>query len=278
MPPVASLEHNLTGELRDPRVEACTAARQHLRANRDSYAEQFVMGTHEPIAPEAVQNIHDNCATAFDAPSFATDDIMDFRAALLQFMHTATPNSKLSEDIEENFHSYKEKMDITPVNHFDSPNSRNDVEFTVGNVPDTVNPVKAKLMYTQVPNKAGDGTDLQLVWKFEVEMEDNWYEAAVSVQPPHKIVHVVDWASDSYVPIPKKPVVAEYNVFPWGVNDPAEGERSIEKENFDKLASPAGWHAIPVANDPSLRNVRLRSSDFWRNTTTTWGNNVCHRL
>lgn len=32
-------------------------------------------------------------------------------------------------------------------------------------------------------------------------MEDNWYEASVSVALPHRIIDVVDWASDSPMPI-----------------------------------------------------------------------------
>jgi extracellular elastinolytic metalloproteinase len=105
-------------------------------------------------------------------------------------------------------------------------------------------------------------------------MQDNWYETSVSATAPHKIISVVDWASDA--PIPKVPEVvpATYNVFKWGINDPSVGSRSIEKENFDSLASPIGWHAIPYAHDPSFKGVRLTTKDFYRNTTTTWGNNV----
>jgi extracellular elastinolytic metalloproteinase len=107
-------------------------------------------------------------------------------------------------------------------------------------------------------------------------MQDNWYETAVSASAPHEIISVVDWASDAYAPIPKKPeaTVASYNVFKWGVNDPECGNRTIEQENFDALASPVGWHAIPYNNDPSFKGVRLSTKDFYRNTTTTWGNNV----
>jgi len=104
-------------------------------------------------------------------------------------------------------------------------------------------------------------------------MEDNWYETAVSTQPPHNIVSVVDWAADAPIPKPDEPVTASYKVFNWGINDPSEGKRTLEKENFDKLASPAGWHAIPYANDPSWSGSAPKGA-FWRNTTTTWGNNV----
>lgn len=105
-------------------------------------------------------------------------------------------------------------------------------------------------------------------------MQDNWYEAAVSATSPHRIISVVDWASDAPIPTPEPSSPATYRVFAWGVNDPAEGNRSLEKENFDTLASPVGWHTLPYANDPEFEGVRLRNKAFWRNTTTTWGNNV----
>lgn len=106
-------------------------------------------------------------------------------------------------------------------------------------------------------------------------MQDNWYETAVSATAPHQIISVVDWASDAPVPKPDPDVVAgEYKVFKWGINDPECGNRTHEKENFDSLASPVGWHSIPYANDPSFQGVKLTTKEFYRNTTTTWGNNV----
>jgi extracellular elastinolytic metalloproteinase len=103
-------------------------------------------------------------------------------------------------------------------------------------------------------------------------MTDNWYEAAVSAEPPHHIMSVVDWASDAYAPVPKQPSLPKYNVFPWGTNDPTAGNRSVVQYVPDTLASPAGWHALQSASDP-LYTLRARA-DEWRNTTTTAGNNV----
>lgn len=105
-------------------------------------------------------------------------------------------------------------------------------------------------------------------------MRDNWYEAHVSVHEPHNIISVVDWASDAYVPHPKKSKAPSYNVFAWGINDPSEGDRTVETPKVDSLASPAGWHALPKANDPQFVNARLTNKNEWHNSTTTWGNNV----
>jgi extracellular elastinolytic metalloproteinase len=104
-------------------------------------------------------------------------------------------------------------------------------------------------------------------------MRDNWYEAVVSRRAPHRILSVVDWASDA--PVPSEPAQrppATYHVFAFGINDPSEGDRSIEKENFDPLASPLGWHVIPVANDPLSSNIKKKGR--YSNYTTTIGNNV----
>jgi len=191
-------------------------------------------------------------------------------------MLAATPNHELAEDIQNNYEQLINKMVVSDESHFAPGEEGSHIQFTVDNVPDAVNPVKARLAYIQVPNKAGDGTELQLVWRFEVEMQDNWYESAVTAAAPHRIISVVDWASDSMLPIPSpEQKQGSYKVYAWGVNDPACGERTTEKENFDSLASPAGWHAIPYSNDPYYRNLRLKGDKgFWRNTTTTWGNNV----
>lgn len=192
--------------------------------------------------------------------------------ALLQFMIAATPNDSLSEDIAMNPQKFSEQITVVPQSHLVDDGRAS--HTTLHNVPDAVSPVKARVAFIQVPH--GGSTALELVWKFEVEMEDNWYEAAVTNTAPHRIVSVVDWASDSPMPvrapIPKEPSGAIYNVFPWGMNDPSEGNRSIEKENFDSLASPLGWHVLPYANDPQSSGA-LQGKGY-RNTTTTLGNNV----
>lgn len=212
--------------------------------------------------------IERNCAYPEIRASLSPEPT-DFRPALLQFMAAATPNRELAEDIAKNPNHYMEKMAILDESHF-APGSE---AHEIDNVPDSVSPVKAHLAYIQVPNQSNDATELQLVWKFEVEMQDNWYESAVTATSPHRIVSVIDWASDSSIPILSPE--ATYNVFPWGTNDPGSGSRSFRKENFDSLASPAGWQALPYEHDPASRYLHPKAKEgFWRNTTTTWGNNV----
>ncbi|KAJ7207957.1 extracellular elastinolytic metallo proteinase, partial [Mycena pura] len=215
---------------------------------------------------------HSNCRfqrLPLEMAAKSSSQELDPRAALLQFMVAATPSDRTVNDILNNYDAHFARMtQYSESNHF-AP-SDEPLYILVDNVPDTVNPVKAKLAYVQVPGK-DDSVHLSLVWKFEVEMVDNWYEAAVSATAPHRIVSVVDWASDAVAPIPKPGKTAEYNVFAWGINDPSEGKRTMEKENFDALASPVGWHALPYANDPMISG---RNKEFFHNTTRTWGNNV----
>ncbi|KAF9039107.1 extracellular elastinolytic metallo proteinase [Panaeolus papilionaceus] len=270
--------------IKDTRLDACQKLADHESSFRpQTFAfdtEQVPMGQASPAADNSHELNHilkSNCDIMELPAQFGTDDLADFRPALLQFMASATPNPKVASDIMNNFDHHKESMVITPVHHFAPQGDEHVLEFTADKVVDTVNPVKARLAYAQVPSKDDNSVHLQLVWKFEVEMEDNWYETAVSATAPHNIVSVVDWASDAPLPVPKypeNPTVGTYNVFTWGVNDPESGERSTQKENFDSLASPVGWHTLPYSADPSLKGVRMKTKDFYRQTTTTWGNNV----
>ncbi|KAJ7675469.1 Fungalysin metallopeptidase-domain-containing protein [Mycena rosella] len=273
-------------DIRHPHQEFCDGLTDEIEMHYTSFlasqSDQEVMGdaASAPVPDAALKHLthlhHSNCRFQ-DIPSTlaaeAQGQDLELRAALLQFMIAATPSDHVVNDILSNYDSHLSKMvEYSESNHF-APSDEMPY-MMVENVPDAVNPVKAKLAYVQVPGKDDDSVHLSLVWKFEVEMQDNWYEAAVSATAPHRIISVVDWASDAPVPIPEPEQTATYNVFAFGVNDPAEGKRTTEKENFDTLASPVGWHSLPFANDPSLRGVRLSTKEFYRNTTTTWGNNV----
>ncbi|KAJ3773043.1 Fungalysin metallopeptidase-domain-containing protein [Lentinula raphanica] len=203
----------------------------------------------------------------------ALEDVGDMRPALLEFMVAATPKSEMVNEILGKYDEHLGRMTISTVSHLTSEGLFEGEASHVDNVPDTVNPVKASIAYVQVPSEDGS-VELVPVWKFEVEMENNWYEAAVSAFAPHRIISVVDWASDAPIPPPEAPKEpATYNVFAWGINDPSDGNRTLEKENFDALASPIGWHTLPFANDPSYKGVKP-SDEFYRNTSTTFGNNV----
>ncbi|KIL63666.1 hypothetical protein M378DRAFT_79300 [Amanita muscaria Koide BX008] len=258
-----------------PHSEYC----ETLISEMDSFpghSDQVVMGRHGDAHLDHLY--HSNCRfynlpdQLFNKGFTFGADPADFRPALLHFMIAATPKPDLADDIQVNFDNHMNSMRVTDTSHFAPTESH--VEFTADNVPDAVNPVKVRLAYIQVPNTEKTASTLKLVWKFEVEMQDNWYQAAVSANAPHRIISVVDWASDSPIPTPEHPTPSYY-VFPWGTNDPECGPMSIVDANADKLASPVGWHALPCANDPaSDPGCRSALGAQFRNTTTTWGNNV----
>ena len=212
-----------------------------------------------------------------DMQNMRYDPTMAMRQALAVFMLAAAPDVSLRDMIASNLDEFVSRMEVTHVPHFAPSAGAVHGESLIANVAGSVNPVKANLGFHQVATESGEVT-LVFAYKFEVEMQDNWYETYVSVNAPHHILAVTDWASDASAPIPppkapEEPPVATYNVFKWGINDPAEGERTIELQNDDVIASPAGWHSLPFANDPSFKGL-AKPKEFLRNTTTTWGNNV----
>jgi extracellular elastinolytic metalloproteinase len=267
----------------NPHAEYCEQLIDELRG-RESHVKrqlddnQIPLGDlsllHETFIRPIEHIFQSTCAFFEHSSNLASKEheLDDPRHALLQFMVAATPEEQMVQDILARYDDYIDGMTSTFEPRLVGDGVETPIEL-INNVPDTTGPVKARLAYIQVPH--GDSTKLDLVWKFEVEMKDNWYEAAVSANAPHKIISVVDWASDAYAPIPKERQPATYNVFTWGINDPSVGSRSMQSEKFDSLASPAGWHSLHVANDPQSQGSQSKHNPSkFRNTSNTYGNNV----
>jgi extracellular elastinolytic metalloproteinase len=165
--------------------------------------------------------------------------------------------------------------------------------------------VPARLMYTQTSTGAP-----RMVWKLDVEMQHNWYEAYLDVATG-ELLRIVDWANDlswdtptgdnkveakkggKQKPLPSPPKKLEpytYQIVPWGgyfplsfravlirpgVNDPLTGNLSVVTKPWDTVASPLGWHVIPTSANPW--NAKIPGMNVTGNTTTfytTVGNNV----
>ncbi|PIL25350.1 hypothetical protein GSI_13239 [Ganoderma sinense ZZ0214-1] len=158
-------------------------------------------------------DLPDLMAESPDVASAEDAEADDLTRALLQFMIAATPSKDRSAEMLANTAKYLSEMRATfedPVTGFHART------FTVDHVPDAVSPVKGCLTFAQVPN--GDEVTLSLIWKFEVEMEYNhWYEVVISAGAPHRIISVVDWVSDTLVPVAPIPLKDQegeaYNVF-----------------------------------------------------------------
>ncbi|CUA70933.1 hypothetical protein RSOLAG22IIIB_09207 [Rhizoctonia solani] len=219
-------------------------------------------------------------------------DTSDPRHAAIFFMIAAHPEPLLVEKLVRDFGAIVEQMTLS--HEYLSIGPDIDQSFTISGLPGSVGPVKARMVYAQIP--AGNETALHATWRLEVEMTHNWYEAYVSVRDPSAIVSVADWTSDSSTPphgdflnaleaklamnAPMQHTEAgAYKVWKWGVIDPESGERTVEPASYDALASPLGWHTIPRISNPKGSPKWIGKGgedDGGQNLkfTTTWGNNV----
>ncbi|KAG9312510.1 Fungalysin metallopeptidase-domain-containing protein [Chiua virens] len=124
---------------------------------------------------------------------------MDPRRPLLSFLASALPeNHPDLPSLQESLEDHVSSIVMTPETHLLGDHSS--VAMSLSNVPGAVSEVKARIVWVQVPTE--HGLKLELVHRFEVEMEHNWYETTVTTSIPHRIVSVVDWASDSPTPMP----------------------------------------------------------------------------
>ena len=121
---------------------------------------------------DTLRNLHEwNCAqveTPFKMSAegkFSASDEEAFAGqALLQFMIAATPNSGLAESMMKSPSDYLNKMQFTFVHHLSGHSVT--PEFVINGVPDAVSPVKAKMVYVQIP--ADGATTLEAVWRVSV--------------------------------------------------------------------------------------------------------------
>jgi len=101
-----------------------------------------------------------------------------------------------------------------------------DYKHTFSGFPSAVSDVKARLAYLQVDM----GQNLELVWDFEVDVLDHWWNAFVSATSGD-VLALYDWVDD-----------ATYRAYPVGVNDPEDGARELIINPEVSNASPLGWH------------------------------------
>ncbi|KAH7085763.1 extracellular metallo proteinase 1 [Paraphoma chrysanthemicola] len=97
--------------------------------------------------------------------------------------------------------------------------------FTLKGTSGAVKDPQAKLVYLV----KADGT-LALTWRVETDILSNWLLTYVDAATNEDIHGVVDYSAD-----------ATYQVYPWGLNDPTEGSRSIVSNPWDTAASEFTW-------------------------------------
>jgi hypothetical protein len=133
--------------------------------------------------------------------------------------------------------------------------------------------VSAHLQYVATPGGA------VLVWNMDLRTPDgrHWYNANVDATTG-ALVSINDWTR-SLIPegsagsIPSTGVAGEqpgslgdgegpsYNVFARPVESPSFGDRSIEINPSDPLASPSGWHDTRGGNEPEFTDTRGNNVD-----------------
>lgn len=126
------------------------------------------------------------------------ESIVDPRLALIYFLKQATPDEALAARLSDPHAAEIEAAQIaTSFEHKLQPHagktdsgvqaSYTQIEY-LHNVPTAKGPVPAQLAYVQTE---ADG--LNLVWKFQIPLEDNAYEAYADAHRPGSISTVVDW-------------------------------------------------------------------------------------
>ncbi|KAI8321637.1 hypothetical protein GQ54DRAFT_311628 [Martensiomyces pterosporus] len=109
-----------------------------------------------------------------------------------------------------------------------SGDARNDTEYEVANLPKRAAVRKnAKLRQVLVHN---EHNGLEPAWHIEMQQTSHWWSACVS-KVTGKMLMLNDWYSHSEA----------FRVYPYTVNSPKEGSRTVVVNPADQKASPRGW-------------------------------------
>lgn len=264
--------------------ERCDEIRSMLASHSNTLAKRdqlvFAMDhdeeeeeAHSNFTPEQIKalqrELYITCEDPSDSPYLQGSDlgshltgslagdatsVMDARLAILQFMGLATADEQVALVLAKSNAEELASSIASTFEHNLHADGRSVVTETLHNVPGTTAPVKARLGYVQ----SNEGK-LNLVWHFEVAMDhasnSNFYQTTVDATTG-EVRSVADWVSsapaghhdhaviDAIVEEETTPE-ALYKVIRWGLNDPSEGNRTLEAGVRDSSYSPYGWHSIP---------------------------------
>ncbi|OWZ33300.1 extracellular elastinolytic metalloproteinase [Cryptococcus neoformans c45] len=307
VPSLSDIHSSSSGETE----KVCTTLHQHLDEHKAHLAElkgetgiwglvksaaQVVLGSSLPLGEvdhheikkthKSMRHIENHLRAMCHQPAVSTQSMLSPVEALVSLLPRLSPIDDL-EDISPFDLTSTPHHTLKPKPAFAEPPTEV-ISGAALSKAGVVSDVSARLMYTQVSEGAP-----RLVWKYEVEMKDSWYEAYVDVLSG-ELIRVVDWASDFDIdelrekiemmkggkqkplPIPPKKIQPySYQVFPWGINDPVSGNLSVVTEPWDTVASPLGWHSFPTSANPW--DVTIPGETTNHNYTvfnTTAGNNV----
>ncbi|MCO5566016.1 hypothetical protein L7F22_019691 [Adiantum nelumboides] len=176
------------------------------------------------------------------------DPIIDARLAALHFVKIATADDQIAFSLSQSDDSI-EKAAASISSTFEQsmrPDGRHEQVEKLHSVPGTTDAVSARLGYIQTE----DGS-LNLVWRMEVPMDhaqnSNFYQITVDATTG-EVRTSADWVASAPAHAfeeEEDTPEAYYKVMRWGLNDPSEGNRTLEAGAFDESASPYGWHTVP---------------------------------
>lgn len=183
--------------------------------------------------------------------------IMDAKFAALNFVQMATTDQQLQAQLSSSLE--QTARTITSTFHQSArPDGCPEQVEKLHNVPGTTNIVQARLGYTQT-----EEGELSLVWRMLIPMDfhhnSNFYEVTIDATSG-SVRSSADWVASAptHIQQGEDEVEAQYKVIRWGLNDPSEGNRTLEIGAQDHTASPYGWHEVPGKasfNDTRGNNV-----------------------
>jgi len=144
-------------------TEYCSQLWDDLDNRRKLVDEQVIMSAYV-IQP--LEHLYQSHCEYIDIPYAMHSSSIDqggssSHNALLQFMIAATPKASVAQDILANYDMYLSQMKSEFTTYLVGTHMIQ--AEIIHNVPDTINPVKAKLAHVQVQH--GSETVLNLVWK-----------------------------------------------------------------------------------------------------------------
>ncbi|KAI0141815.1 fungalysin metallopeptidase [Xylariaceae sp. FL1272] len=124
-----------------------------------------------------------------------------------------------------------------------------DIEaYTIKGISGAVKDPTARLMYVVKQNG-----DLALSWKVETNLRTSWLHSYVDAADSSKIHGVIDWVW-----------AATYKVYPWEVDSPENGERTVVADPWEVAASPFTWESDGTTNYTTTRgNNGLAEQDWY---------------
>ncbi|KAL7914211.1 Fungalysin metallopeptidase domain-containing protein [Trichoderma velutinum] len=111
-------------------------------------------------------------------------------------------------------------------------------KYTLKGTSGAVSDPEARLVYL-----AKDDGTLSLTWRVETDVVDNWLLTYIDAATNKEVHGVVDYVSD----------FATLEVFPWGLNDPTEGDRKTLTDPWRIDASPFTWFGDGTTNYTTTR-------------------------